>query len=85
MPSFHENNDGLDVLCFEKQPEVLEPLPGVDDKQFKQENPKYFKAQRRLHKRSYVRTDKYSLESLYKLCSKLPEEHQLPPMRSAYE
>ena len=42
----------------ERPPDSLEPLPDVNDKNYPQENQKYFRTKR------YVRKDKYSLEQM---------------------
>jgi hypothetical protein len=75
-----DSDDELD--CFEVRNENLLPLPEENDVNFPQENTRYFLTQK---SKKYVRTDKYSLETLHELCEMLPEESKLPSIMSAFE
>jgi hypothetical protein len=57
-------------------------LPEENDVNFPQENAQYFLTQK---SKKYVRTDKYSLETLHELCEMLPEESKLPSIMSAFK
>jgi hypothetical protein len=68
--------------CFEKRRQNLPVLPEQNDVNWPQENKHYFARQT---SKKYVRTDKYSLLTMYALCAKLPEGSELPSIMSAYE
>ena len=67
--------------CFEKRQQNLPVLPEQSDANWPQENKQYFARQT---SPKYVRTDKYSLLTMYALCTKmLPEGSELPSIMSA--
>ena len=68
--------------CFEKWQEDLPDLPEENDPNWPQENECYFS---RKKSKKYVRTDKYSLLTLYEFCKMLPKESKLPTIMSAFK
>ena len=77
----NDNIDLSEIDCFEKRRLVLPDLPEENDPKFPQEDALYFKKKK---PDKYVRTDKYPLSVLYKLCTLLPEEDEFPSILSVY-
>ena len=68
--------------CFEKRSKNLAALPTNNDEKWPQENTHYYRRKKKTE--YYVRTDKYTLRCIYRLCKKLPTEAKLPSILSVY-